>query len=132
MSTARALHPQELLLLSRRRAAAAPPSARPTVTVVMLSLDRLHLTRRCVESIYAHADYPFVLFIHDDGSQPETLDYLRSLRAAYDNVEVFESLEETGHHYLGFFGHDPRLRLRTAGRPRSRRAPRSGRAGGSR
>jgi len=95
MSTARALHPQELLLLSRRRAAAAPPSARPsarpTVTVVMLSLDRLHLTRRCVESIYAHADYPFALFIHDDGSQPETLDYLRSLRAAYDNVEVFES-----------------------------------------
>src|SRR5689334_18820410 len=96
MPTARALYPQELLLLSRRRAAAAPPSARPTVTVVMLSLDRLHLTRRCVESIYAHADYPFALFIHDDGSQPETLAYLRALRAAHDNVEVFESRAQLG------------------------------------
>ena len=61
------------------------------MTVVLLSLDRLHLTRRCVESIYAHADYPFELFIHDDGSQPETVDYLRSLRAAHGNVELFES-----------------------------------------
>jgi GT2 family glycosyltransferase len=93
MPKTRSLHPQELALLSRRVGAGpAPlPERRPTVTVVLLSLDRLHLTRRCVESIYAHADYPFELFVHDDGSQPETLEYLRSLRGAHDNVELHES-----------------------------------------
>jgi GT2 family glycosyltransferase len=95
MPSTRALHPQEIALLSGRGAGAPAPTPKqprqPTVTVVLLSLDRLHLTRRCVESIYRHADYPFELFIHDDGSQPDTVDYLRSLRAAHDNVALFES-----------------------------------------
>jgi GT2 family glycosyltransferase len=100
MRRTRALHAQEIVLLSRRRAAAAEPmpmrQTQPTVTVVLLTLDRLHLTRRCVESIYAHADYPFDLLIHDDGSQPDTLDYLRWLRDARGNVELFESRERMG------------------------------------
>lgn len=95
----RSLHPQELFLLSHRGTAAVPTRLahpRPSVTVVLLSLDRLHLTRRCIESLYPHADYPFNLFIHDDGSQPETLDYLRALRAAHGNVELFESPARLG------------------------------------
>jgi GT2 family glycosyltransferase len=96
---ARSLHPQEIALLSGRRATPAPtpaPQRQPTVTVVLLSLDRLPLTRRCVDSMYATADYPFELFIHDDGSQPKTLDYLRSLPAAYGNVQLFESRVRLG------------------------------------
>lgn len=80
--------------MSRRHAANSPQragAARPSVTVVVLSLDRLHLTQRCVDSIYAHADYPFDLYIHDDGSQPEVLRYLRALRAAQRNIELHES-----------------------------------------
>ncbi len=95
---ARALHPQEIALLSRRRATPPMPAQQrqPGVTVILLSLDRLPLTRRCVESMYANADYPFELFIHDDGSQPETIGYLRSLRAACENVQLFESPERLG------------------------------------
>lgn len=80
--------------MSRRRAAGTPHqtgASRPSVTVVVLSLDRLHLTQRCIESIYAHADYPFDLYLHDDGSQPEALRYLRALRAAHSNVALHES-----------------------------------------
>jgi GT2 family glycosyltransferase len=93
MARSRPLHPQEMALLSRRTDASvlSPSPRQPTVTVVLLSLDRLDLTRRCVDSIYAHADYPFALFIHDDGSQPETLEYLRALRTVQANVELFES-----------------------------------------
>ncbi len=99
MSRTRSLYPQEIALLSRRRRdppSAAEPARRPEVTVVLLSLDRLHLTRRCVDSLFAHADYPFRLFIHDDGSQPRTLEYLRALSAAHAAVEVFESPRRLG------------------------------------
>ena len=96
----RSLHPQEIALLSRR--CATPPAPmpaqrrQPAVTVILLSLDRLPLTRRCIESMYANADYPFELFIHDDGSQPETVDYLRALRTAHANLQLFESRERLG------------------------------------
>lgn len=98
MRDTRSLHPQELELLSRRATPVATQAAarQPTVTVVLLTLDRMHLTRRCIESLYAHADYPFDLFIHDDGSQADTLDYLRSVRAAHHDVELFESRERLG------------------------------------
>jgi GT2 family glycosyltransferase len=99
MPRTRPLHAQEMVLLSRRAAAASiqpSPSRQPTVTVVLLSLDRLHLTQRCVESMYAHAEYPFALFIHDDGSQAETVEYLRGLRAARANVELFVSPDRLG------------------------------------
>jgi GT2 family glycosyltransferase len=94
MPRPRPLHAQEMVLLSRRADSSVIPSPanrQPTVTVVLLSLDRLQLTRRCIESMYSHADYPFALFIHDDGSQPETVEYLRALRAVHSNVELFES-----------------------------------------
>lgn len=89
----RRLYPQELLKIAQARQQADPfplpaPTAWPTVTVVLLSLDRLHLTQRCIESLYAHSDYPFRLLIHDDGSQPETLAYLYDLRASRDNVAL--------------------------------------------
>jgi O-antigen biosynthesis protein len=88
----RPLHPQELILLARARTAARAPAVerQPTVTVLLLSLDRLHLTQRCIESIYAYADYPFELLIHDDGSQPETLAYLRALRSVYRDLRLVE------------------------------------------
>jgi GT2 family glycosyltransferase len=89
----RRLYPQELLKIAQ---AEPSPGAidlgeqetRPSVTIVVLSLDRVQLTRRCVESIYAHSDYPFELLIWDNGSQPETLAYLQELEGAHDNLTV--------------------------------------------
>ncbi|HZQ09393.1 MAG TPA: glycosyltransferase [Anaerolineae bacterium] len=91
MSRPRHLYPQELTKLAdAKQPAPAPraPAIPPSVTIVVLTLDRLHLTRRCIESIYAHSEYPFTLLIHDDGSQPDTLNYLNELAATHDNVQL--------------------------------------------
>lgn len=93
MARPRHLYPQEMSkvleakqqpLPSRGLAAADAPD----VTIVVLSLDRLHLTQRCIESIYAHSDYPFTLLIHDDGSQPETWAWLRELQRSHANIQL--------------------------------------------
>jgi GT2 family glycosyltransferase len=91
----RHLHPQELVKIAQ---AQSPPASEPlgrgdepAVTVVVLSLDRLHLTQKCLESLYAQRDCPFRLLVFDNGSQPETLAYLRALEAAYKNARVVYS-----------------------------------------
>ena len=104
----RRLYPQELLKIAAARQAsehespALPPVEDwPSVTVLVLTRDRLHLTRRCVESLYANSDYAFQLLIYDDGSQAETLAYLRHLRDSQNNVQrsqvrLIEESEPTG------------------------------------
>ncbi|MBI3785908.1 MAG: glycosyltransferase [Deltaproteobacteria bacterium] len=98
MSHLRPLHARELVLLARERHPVVDPLPphRPRVTVVLLSLDRLHLTQRCIDSIFAYADYPFDLLIHDDGSQPEVLAYLHRLKAEHENVQLIESRRRLG------------------------------------
>jgi GT2 family glycosyltransferase len=93
MSETRRLYPQELLKVAQ--AERTHESGRvgealtlPSVTIAILSLDRVYLTRRCVESIYAHSDYPFDLLIWDNGSQPETVTFLRTLEETHDNLRV--------------------------------------------
>jgi GT2 family glycosyltransferase len=88
------LHAQELdkLIQARQRswpgATLAPPANQPTVTIVLLSFNRWHLTKRCLESIYAHSHYPFQVLIFDNGSHEETLAYLRAAEASYANLHV--------------------------------------------
>lgn len=103
MIRTRRLYPQELEKIAR--AGSRPlgcsetprvSNIQPSVTIVLLSLDRLHLTSRCIESIYAHSEYPFELLIHDDGSQPGTLAYLRELCSAHDNVTLIEQTTPLG------------------------------------
>lgn len=93
MARPRHLYPQEITKIVEAKQQTSTPrgtelSVQPSVTIVVLSLDRLHLTRRCIESIYENSDYPFVLLIHDDGSQPETLSYLHDLEMTHDNVQL--------------------------------------------
>lgn len=101
MTRPRRLYPQELAKISAARQQNQASGARefdtqPSVTIVVLSLDRLHLTRRCIESIYAHSEYPFTLLIHDDGSQAETLNYLSELKDAFANVRLCEPTARVG------------------------------------
>ena len=93
MAHTRHFYPQEMTRLVEARQQALPArdhelASQPSVTIVVLSLDRLHLTRRCIDSIFAHSHYPFALLIHDDGSQPETLAYLREFQKSHDNVQL--------------------------------------------
>jgi len=53
----------------------------PLVSVSLLCLNRLDLTRRCVESLVAHTPGPWELHITDNGSTDGTGDYLRALAA---------------------------------------------------
>lgn len=93
MARTRRLYPQELAKIAAARGRPVVQHGRaldrqPSVTIVVLTLDRLHVTRRCIESIYAHSDYPFTLLIHDDGSQSATLEYLQELARTHDNVKL--------------------------------------------
>lgn len=93
MSRIRRLYPQELAKIaqahrSQEVTGQLTRTQLPSVTIVILSLDRLHLTRRCLESIYAHSDYPFSLLILDNGSQPDTIAYLRVMERIQDNLRV--------------------------------------------
>lgn len=98
MPRPRRLYPQELVKIAQ--AQASPPrvssSSAPSVTIVILTLDRLHLTRRCIESIYANSEYPFTLLIHDDGSEPATLAYLNELQRQYNNVRLDAPTKRVG------------------------------------
>lgn len=93
MSRTRRLYPQELAKLAGAQVNSASLKTtawQPNVTVVVLTFNRLHLSRRCIESIYAHADYPFNLLVYDDGSEQETIDYLQDQLAARDKLTLIE------------------------------------------
>jgi glycosyltransferase involved in cell wall biosynthesis len=51
----------------------------PTVSVVMPTFNRLRFLRPAIESVYAQTFTDWELIIADDGSDPETREYLRSL-----------------------------------------------------
>jgi GT2 family glycosyltransferase len=93
LTRSRRLYPQELSKITQAHQVNASAeqltwSEQPTVTIVIVSLDRLQLTQRCLESIYAHTDYPFQLLIFDNGSQPDTVAYLKTMEAAHENLRV--------------------------------------------
>jgi GT2 family glycosyltransferase len=70
---------------------AALPSVRPQplerhqalVDVVVCVHDALDDTRACLESVLAHSRPPYAVTIVDDGSGPETSDYLRTFAAEH-------------------------------------------------
>ncbi|WP_019628280.1 glycosyltransferase [Thioalkalivibrio sp. AKL10] len=60
------------------------PQARPWVTLVIPTRNRVDLLRRCVESILARTDYPnYRIVVIDNGSDdPATLDYLSEVESS--------------------------------------------------
>jgi glycosyltransferase involved in cell wall biosynthesis len=56
-----------------------PDSAKPTVSVILPTFNRLRFLRPAVESVYAQTFTDWELVIADDGSDPETRRYLQSL-----------------------------------------------------
>lgn len=50
-------------------------------SLCVLSFNRPHLLRTSLQTLAEHADYPFELLIHDDGSSdPDVLDFLHGLQ----------------------------------------------------
>lgn len=55
----------------------------PSITLVIPTRDALSLLKRCVDTIAEHTDYPgdvTLLVVNNGSTQPETLDYLATLR----------------------------------------------------
>ncbi len=48
--------------------------------IIIVVLNQLEYTRGCVESIIKHTNYPYKILIVDNGSNKETIDYLRYLQ----------------------------------------------------
>ena len=59
-----------------------------TVTVIVLTWNALEYTRLCADSLLRHTDPRHELMFVDNGSQPDTLDYLANLERAYPQVTV--------------------------------------------
>ncbi|MFC2054211.1 glycosyltransferase family 2 protein [Chloroflexota bacterium] len=97
----RRLYPQELLKVSL----AVPPIMEvgssdslpePSVTIVVLSLERIHLTRRTINSIYYNTYYPFNVLVFDNGSSLSTISELQNLAADHDNMQVYYNSTNLG------------------------------------
>lgn len=72
------------------------PMPEPGVTIILLSLERIHLTRSTLESIYKNTEYPFQVLVFDNGSRPQVLSELQNLPAEYDNLRVYYNPSNLG------------------------------------
>ncbi len=57
-----------------------------TIPILMITYNRLSYTKKAVEAILKNTDYPYKLFIFDNGSTDGTTDYLKGLDSK--NIEV--------------------------------------------
>ncbi|HEY9723451.1 MAG TPA: glycosyltransferase [Oscillatoriaceae cyanobacterium] len=79
--------------------APAPAGQPPVASIVMLTLNQLHLTQQCVESIFAYSSVPFELIVIDNGSTDGTRVYLRELAQRDPRVRLHFNQTNMG------FGH---------------------------
>ena len=69
----------------------ASEGGRKLVSIVILSFNRYHALKRCIEAIDTHTKLPFELIILDNGSTHQaTLDYCRQLANRPDATVIFE------------------------------------------
>ena len=97
----RRLYPQELLKVSQavppiKEAGSSDSLPEPSVTIVVLSLERIHLTQHTITSIYSNTDYPFNVLVFDNGSSPATISELQNLAADYDTLQVYYNSTNLG------------------------------------
>lgn len=66
------------------------------VSIIMLTYNALTFTRQAVESVMQHTDYPFELIIVDNGSDNETVHYLKEIEDTYANVHIIFNKKNKG------------------------------------
>jgi GT2 family glycosyltransferase len=77
------------------RCPAPPPDlSRVTVSIIMLTWNRLDVTRPAIESVRAHTRQPYELIVVDNGSRHDTLAYLDTLER--DGVRVIRNPTNRG------------------------------------
>lgn len=61
-------------------------------SIVVLTKDRLDLTKRCVESVIRNTDIPFEWIFVDNGSKDDTIEYLQTVQ----NAKVVQNSKNKG------------------------------------
>jgi GT2 family glycosyltransferase len=87
---------EDNLLVEARQRAVHPDHRVPCASIIMLTHNKLLLTRLCIESLYRYTDYPnFELVVVDNASEDGTRDYLEGLQRVLPNLRViFNSRNE--------------------------------------
>ena len=88
---------EENLLVEARQRAVHPDRRVPRASIIMLTHNKLPLTRLCVESLYRHTDYPnFELIVVDNASEDGTRAYLEKLQRLLPNLQVVFNARNEG------------------------------------
>lgn len=66
------------------------------VSLMMITFNRLNLTKRTIESIYKTVNVPFNFIIVDNNSTDGTVDYLKSLSSEKDNIKLILNSKNLG------------------------------------
>ncbi len=68
----------------------------PIVSIMMVTYNRLELTKQTVENIYKTVNFPFEFIIIDNASTDGTIEYLNELNINKDNVYIKYNKENKG------------------------------------
>jgi len=69
----------------------------PSVSVVVLTYNNLHITRECLESLMEFTEYPnWELILVDNASTDGTPDYLTQFAGQHENVKVLLNQDNLG------------------------------------
>jgi GT2 family glycosyltransferase len=66
-----------------------PRATRATVTIIVLSHDRIELTSRCLRSLRTSVDLPYRLVVIDNNSSPPARARLRALQVDWNGMELY-------------------------------------------
>lgn len=64
------------------------PAPAPLASIIILALNQLEHTKKCVESLVAFTRDPFELILVDNGSTDGTAEYFAKLRTLHGNIKV--------------------------------------------
>jgi GT2 family glycosyltransferase len=67
---------------------------KPAIPILTIVLDRLEYTKKSITALLENTDYPFKLFIFNNGSNAETTKYLEGLKDS--RIELYHSRENLG------------------------------------
>jgi len=66
------------------------------ITIGIVTFNRLHLTKKLIESLFKYSHLPYHLIIVDNASTDGTISYLRSLVMNNDHIKVIENSNNRG------------------------------------
>lgn len=71
-------------------------TARPKVSIVMLTFNALDYTKKCVDSIVENTSYPYEIIFVDNASSDGTVAYLQKLVKKHKNFKLVKNKENKG------------------------------------